>query len=242
VTEPDRTRASDAEREAVVEVLKAASVEGRLTLGELTERTEAAYSATTRAELDAIVSDLPAAPITSAAPEPAGKARRWFVAVLGDTKRRGTWRADRGIGAVAVLGDVLLDLRQAEVRGGLVDIVATAVMGDVEIIVPDGVSVELDGIAIMGDKRIDVQAAAPGTDVPVIRVKAYALMGDIKIIGDSRAGPAGGLAAWRERWERLRRDLLGELPPPENHHRHGPGHHVRPHRPGGHRHHSPPSH
>jgi hypothetical protein len=35
----------DAEREAVVERLRVATAEGRLTFGELTERTEAAYTA-----------------------------------------------------------------------------------------------------------------------------------------------------------------------------------------------------
>ena len=44
-------RASDAEREAVVERLRVATAEGRLTFGELAERTEAAYTATTRGEL-----------------------------------------------------------------------------------------------------------------------------------------------------------------------------------------------
>ena len=50
-------RASDAEREAAVERLRVATVEGRLTMGELTERTEAAYTATTRGELVAITAD-----------------------------------------------------------------------------------------------------------------------------------------------------------------------------------------
>jgi hypothetical protein len=43
-----KVRASDAEREATVERLREATAEGRLTFGELTERTGAAYTATTR--------------------------------------------------------------------------------------------------------------------------------------------------------------------------------------------------
>jgi len=46
-----KVRASDAEREAVVERLRVATAEGRLTFGALTERTKAAYTATTRGEL-----------------------------------------------------------------------------------------------------------------------------------------------------------------------------------------------
>ena len=62
MTESDSVRASDSEREAAVERLRAASVEGRLTLGELTTRTEAAYSAQTRGELARITADLPERP------------------------------------------------------------------------------------------------------------------------------------------------------------------------------------
>ena len=59
--QPDapKVRASDAEREATVERLREATAEGRLTFGELTERTEAAYPATTRGELAPLTADLP---------------------------------------------------------------------------------------------------------------------------------------------------------------------------------------
>ncbi|WP_336205737.1 DUF1707 SHOCT-like domain-containing protein [Nonomuraea sp. LPB2021202275-12-8] len=207
MTDPGEVRASDAEREAVVEQLREASVEGRLTLAELTDRTEAAYTATTHAELTLLTQDLPA----GAAPAPVrpseGGKRRWFVGIMGDTKRRGTWRIDQELGAVAVMGDVLLDLREAEVRTDTIEILAVSVMGDVKIIVPDGVNVDLDGMAIMGDKRVDVQEAAPGTQAPVVRVRAYAVMGDVKVLGDSRAKPLQRRwAAWREHW----RELHGE--------------------------------
>ncbi|MEV0821251.1 DUF1707 SHOCT-like domain-containing protein [Nonomuraea rubra] len=207
MTEPGEVRASDAEREAVVEQLRVASVEGRLTLAELTDRTEAAYTATTQAELAMLTQDLPAAggyAPAAAAPAPERKKRRWFVGVMGDSKRRGTWRIDQELGAVAVMGDVLLDLREAEVRTDRVEILAVSVMGDVKIIVPDGVYVDLDGMAIMGDKKVNVMQAPPGMNVPVVRVQAYAVMGDVKVIGDSQVPPLQrGFAAWREHWRRL---------------------------------------
>ncbi|GAB3901587.1 hypothetical protein GCM10027612_65230 [Microbispora bryophytorum subsp. camponoti] len=200
-------RASDAERESVVERLREASAEGRLTLAELTERTEAAYLAQTHGELAQITADLPgAAPAPAVPATPQGRARKWIVAVMGDAKRTGTWRIDDGIGAVCVMGDVVLDLRQAEVRGREVDIVATCVMGDVKIIVPDGVDVELSGVTIMGDKKVQVVEAPRGQFAPVVRVTAYVLMGDVKIIGDSRAEPIKrGWFAWSEWWQERRR-------------------------------------
>ncbi|MFC4531835.1 DUF1707 SHOCT-like domain-containing protein [Sphaerisporangium dianthi] len=209
-------RASDAEREAVVERLREASVEGRLTLSELTERTEAAYLAATHAELAQITADLPGGAAQGSAPRPfqapssprPGVARRWYVAVMGDTKRRGKWRVDQEIGAVAVMGDVTIDLREAEVRSNEVDIIATAVMGNVKIIVPDGVDVDLTGVAIMGDKRVDVVEAPPSRHVPVVRVRAYVVMGDVKIIGDSRAKPIQrAWTAWSEWWLERRGEI-----------------------------------
>lgn len=65
-------RASHADREQVVEVLKAAFVQGRLTKDELDERAGQALSARTYAELTAITADLPADAIRAGIP----KARR----------------------------------------------------------------------------------------------------------------------------------------------------------------------
>lgn len=205
MTEPGEVRASDAEREAVVELLRQASVEGRLTLAELTDRTEAAYNASTRSELALLTQDLPAAgSVAAPVARPEGKKRRWFVGIMGDTKRRGTWRIDQELGAVAVMGDVVLDLREAEVRTDVVEILAISLMGDVKIIVPDGVNVDLDGLAIMGGKRVDVEEAPRGVNAPVVRIHAYALMGDIKVLGDSRAKPIQRRwSAWREHWRQL---------------------------------------
>jgi len=54
-------RASDAERDAAVALLRAAAVQGRLDHDELEERVAAALSARTDAELNVLLSDLPTA-------------------------------------------------------------------------------------------------------------------------------------------------------------------------------------
>jgi hypothetical protein len=56
-----RMRASDADREGVVELLNAGFTEGRLSKDEYDERLERALSARTYADLDQIVTDLPVA-------------------------------------------------------------------------------------------------------------------------------------------------------------------------------------
>lgn len=52
-------RASDAERDRVVEVLREACAEGRLTVAEFQERLDTAYAARTHGELAALTADLP---------------------------------------------------------------------------------------------------------------------------------------------------------------------------------------
>jgi hypothetical protein len=55
-------RAADADREQCAERLRQATAEGRLLPSELEERLEAAFSARSYGELDALVADLPSAP------------------------------------------------------------------------------------------------------------------------------------------------------------------------------------
>lgn len=70
-------RASDAERETVVERLQVALSEGRLTVTEFDERTRDAYAATTRGDLAALTEDLPKVEL-----EPAILDRRWADCVI----------------------------------------------------------------------------------------------------------------------------------------------------------------
>jgi hypothetical protein len=63
-------RASDGEREAVAERLRAAAAEGRLDPDELEERLGAAYAARTVGDLVPLTSDLPA-PVAAAGSSPA---------------------------------------------------------------------------------------------------------------------------------------------------------------------------
>jgi Domain of unknown function (DUF1707) len=67
----DRVRASPADREHAIEVLKAAFVQDRLTKDELDTRVGQALASRTYAELAALTADLPAKPIPAQPPRPA---------------------------------------------------------------------------------------------------------------------------------------------------------------------------
>jgi hypothetical protein len=59
-------RASDKERESVVDVLRDAYTDGRLTLDEFEERTSSAYGSKTWADLRELTADLPVEPVLGA--------------------------------------------------------------------------------------------------------------------------------------------------------------------------------
>jgi hypothetical protein len=175
----DGMRASDAERERTVTTLRDGAAHGRLTFDELAQRTEIAYEATTGAELERLVADLPqAAPDVFDAPR---KRRRWNIAVLGGCERKGRWRPAADSVALAVLGGVDLDLRDATIEGDEIVITAIAVLGGIEIVVPEGVEVDLGGFALLGgtEHKQGTAQVRPGT--PVVRVRAFTLLGGIEV-------------------------------------------------------------
>ena len=83
-------RASDQERESVVDVLRDAFTDGRLTFDEFEERTAAAYASKTWAQLRELTSDLPAQPPlgTGLSHRPPGGPPRPVPAAVGQRRTR----------------------------------------------------------------------------------------------------------------------------------------------------------
>jgi hypothetical protein len=178
--QPPAIRASDAEREAVVAQLQTAAGEGRLALDELADRLDRALTAATRAELSDLTTDLPAQPTTAL---PAPKGRRWIVAIMGGGTHAGRWHIAARCTVVNVMGGADLDLTGALVEGSETEIQVFSLMGGSDIVVPDGVHVELGGFAFMGGNDLRLgDRPPPPPGAPVVRVRAYSIMGgtDVK--------------------------------------------------------------
>ena len=197
--EPSRLRISDDDRHAVAEVLRQAAGEGRIDIEELQERLEATYKAKTYGELVPITGDLPAG--TTANPSPAprlpapaqgGTAVRYgsSIAVMSETKRTGVWLLADGHTAFALMGSVVLDLREAQVERQEVTVNASALMGEVKIIVDAGTTVVVDGFGVMGEfseqrAKVPFDATLGG---PVVRVRGVAIMGGVHVQRRGRPG------------------------------------------------------
>ncbi|MHB1577342.1 MAG: DUF1707 SHOCT-like domain-containing protein [Candidatus Dormibacteria bacterium] len=173
--------ASDQERDLAVEVLSQACSDGRLGLEDFSLRLESALSARTVGELAQLTVDLSSGPGALAAPARAGRGANWFIAVMASTVRRGRWHLRPSSRAVAVMGECVLDLRQVEVEARHSHILAVAVMGSIQVIVPEGIDVDLSGAAVMGSKDLLGGSTRPLPGSPSIHVTCCALMGEVQV-------------------------------------------------------------
>lgn len=198
-SDPNQYRASDADRERVAKILHDAMGQGRITMSELDERLKSVYEAKTIGELTPITSDIPGstpiiAPQGAVSPAPpanppgttsdrvvrAEPTSRSAIAVMSGADRKGQWVVPATFNALALMGGVNIDLRHAKFAQHEVTIQATAIMGGVEIVVPEDVTVYVNGIGFMGSFENNVKSSqAPGA--PVVRITGLALMGGVTV-------------------------------------------------------------
>jgi class 3 adenylate cyclase len=173
-------RVSEEERDQAAAALAKFCGEGRLTLEEFSQRVEVVLESRTQSDIDRVMSDLPRGPDVPAYKSPV-PASGWFVSVLSGSSRKGRWRPKPKTRVLAVMGGVDLDLRKAEIEGSELTITAIAIMGGINVVVPEGVIVHLGGFALMGgkDSRVADVPILPGS--PVIRIRAFPIMGGVKV-------------------------------------------------------------
>src|SRR3954453_23993650 len=140
-------RASDTERDACVERLRAAAAEGRLTFEELADRIEAASSAVTRGELTGLTSDLPATLVRRSAAEPLE------IRAADAVKRSGAWLVPAESHYRTWMGNIKLDLRQATITEPEIHIHARTLFGNIDLLVPEGVEVDLQARPKIGQVK-----------------------------------------------------------------------------------------
>jgi len=164
---PELLRASHEDRDRVIDLLRVAAGDGRLTAEELDERIESAFSARTYGELAVLTSDLPAAgQAPGGAPMP-GQAKDVvrLEARSGNLSRVGRWVVPRRMDVRVTSGNIKLDFTQAAIAHGRIDIEAEVRSGNLIIITKPGIAVDTDDVAIRSG---NVRVRAPwGSQVPV---------------------------------------------------------------------------
>ena len=173
---PHDLRASDADRELVITLLTEAAGDGRLTLDEHAERSEQALAARTLGELVKVTADLTL---------PSGQPiqlypRRSVTALLARERRQGRWVVPESFPVTAFFGDVVLDFRQAVLQSKRVTIHVTAIAGQVRLIVPPELAVEMGGRSILGVRAVRGRQAAQTPPKGVIEIRTLTFGGSVK--------------------------------------------------------------
>jgi hypothetical protein len=176
-------RASDRERDAVVQRVQQAFAEGRLDDSEFDERMRAALTARTHADLDMLLADLPPeTAVPGQAPVVAGRGPgRLAIAIKSSVRRAGRWRVPDRYTTVVYKGSGWLDLRAAELSGPVTTFLAVAYKSRVTILVPPGVRVEMTGFGVTQGEDEDDPGYRLPTDAPVIHVRGVAYKGAVEI-------------------------------------------------------------
>ena len=196
VPEPDQGPAIETVRGRAVEVLMEHFSNDVMSLEEFEGLLDAVNRCSTTGELREILRTLPplesSKPATDMIPARGGapvvvdadrvRDHGFLISVLGGTNRSGRWIPARSNFAIGVLGGLSLDFREALLGPGETDLNVLAVLGGVEIIVPPEMTVEVDGMALLGgfDHQTDTPLRS-NPDVPTLRVRGLALLGGVEV-------------------------------------------------------------
>jgi DUF1707 SHOCT-like domain len=199
---PGALRASHADRDLVVEQLRVAAGDGRLSPEELDERLELALTARTYAELAALVADLPAAgtavtpaPLSPVAAPSAPKDLIRLHCSSGQAERRGRWVVPNRMDLKVSSGHITLDFTEAVITQRSLHIDADVRSGHITLITKPGIVVDADDVTVRSGH---VKVRAPwGTDVPELL--------RIDVAGTCGSGHISARPPRRSFWQWLRR-------------------------------------
>ncbi|MFI5757309.1 DUF1707 domain-containing protein [Streptomyces sp. NPDC051569] len=188
--EPAGIRASDADRDRIADILREALAEGRLDAEEHSERIDSVYRAKTVGELEPLVRDLPAVgsegqPAAAAStaygygPEDSTSPAESLVAIFSSSTRKGRWRIGRRTHAFSLFGNIEIDLTEALFGQRTSVINATAIFGNVEVRVPENITLRGSGTGIFGNfEVVTLEGADP--QAPVVAVNGYSVFGNVE--------------------------------------------------------------
>ncbi len=204
-------------RERILSILSDAFTKDEIGLDEFERRVDGAYAATSADALEELVRDLSdgttsdgarsgpsalsvrpensmVAPSTALVPARREK-KPGTVAIFASVERRGSFSLSSSSRAVAIFGNVELDLRQVALPDGVTELFVRAVFGNVEITVPPDLAVECDGNGVLGSFSSMSRMPAEGRTVgPVLRVIGSAVLGNVEIHTRPRNEPLSGHA------------------------------------------------
>jgi hypothetical protein len=186
-------RAGDRDRDAVVQRLQEAFAEGRLDDDEFDQRTRAALTARLSSDLAVLTRDLPdgppaGSPAMTARPAPAGRRPgRLAMAYKSSVRRGGRWSVPEQFRTVVYKGSGHIDLRAAELTAPVTTLFAIAYKSRIDVLVPLGVRVELDGFGVSKgwSAEEDLEGRLPA-GAPVVHIRGIGYKGSVEVLTKPR--------------------------------------------------------
>lgn len=206
----EELRASHADRDQVVELLRVAAGDGRLSPEELDDRLERALTAKTYAELAALTADLPATPGAAVVPPgadavtatPKDLAR---IDVRGSSVcRDGRWAVPKELDVKVKGGTVTLDFTEALITQPLLRITAEVRGGGLRLITRPGIVVDADDITVHGGSVKLPEPPGPGVPVQ-LRIEIAGVVRGAGITAGPPPPPPPPRQPRRTFWQWLRR-------------------------------------
>lgn len=144
-------RASDADRQAALDIIDRGYQEGRLTPDEHTERSDQALRARTQPELNVLTADLiviqdahhadELAMRPDALPAPTHYSSNAISSILSTKEREGRWLVPPTLQLHAFMGTLKVDLREASFESLTTHVDLTSVMSEIKVWIPAGAEV-----------------------------------------------------------------------------------------------------
>ena len=203
-------RASHADRDQVVELLRVAAGDGRLSAEELDDRLERALTARTYAELAPLTADLPAAPGAPVVPPGAGAVSATAkdlarIHVHGSSVRRdGRWVVPKELDVKVRGGSVTLDFTEAVITQPMLRITAEVTGGELRLITRPGIVVDAGDMSVHGGNFTLPEPPGPGVPV-LLRVEIAGSVRGAAITAGPPPPPPPPRRPRRTFWQWLRR-------------------------------------
>ncbi|MEO7731724.1 MAG: LiaF domain-containing protein [Kofleriaceae bacterium] len=196
-------------REQVITHLADGYAQDLFDVDELERRLDLAHGARSVAELEALVADL--APVTTTALVVAGPTaiddpNRLAVkkqrVIMSSVERRGRWSVPRALDLRVFWGNAELDFRDASLGAGVTTIHVGVLMGNVEVILPPNLGIDVDVSSFAG--AVTERHRVPPDDDPtrpLIRITGTVRFGNLEVT-TRLAGETARDADRRERREK----------------------------------------
>jgi hypothetical protein len=150
-----------------------------MTLEEFSRRTDIAVAAVTRADLVAVTGDIDPGPPTARPLK-----RRWWV-LFGHKVRRGRFVLPEKSTAIIFAGEIHLDLRRATMIGPEPTIKLWVLAGNLTVLVPRGIRVEIDQSSLFGGRTITDQDTGTSPAAPTLLIRMIDVLGSVRVTNDA---------------------------------------------------------